>query len=77
MRAGDVAVNGRMVRTARYKYCLFDRGARRESLFDEMNDPLEMVNLAGEPGYAAELEQPARTCASMPSATTMQSRSPA
>jgi arylsulfatase A-like enzyme len=55
MMAGKTPVNGRMVRTARYKYCVYDRGARRESLFDERDDPLEKVNLAGDPAHAAEL----------------------
>ncbi len=38
--------SGRMVRSRRYKYCLYDQGRRRESLVDMENDPGEMVNLA-------------------------------
>jgi choline-sulfatase len=38
---------GRMVRSARFKYCAYDIGERRESLFDLQRDPGEMVNLAG------------------------------
>jgi choline-sulfatase len=48
---------GRMVRSARFKYCAFDIGERRESLFDEENDPGETVNLAGRPEHARALAQ--------------------
>lgn len=40
-------VAGRMVRTDRYKYCIYDTGRRREALFDMRADPLEATNLAG------------------------------
>jgi len=43
------SAQGRMVRTDRYKYCVYDRGSRRESLVDLHEDPGEMVNLAGDP----------------------------
>ena len=50
--------HGRMVRSDRFKYCLYSEGERRESLVDMKNDPLEMVNLAEDPGYKhALLEQ--------------------
>jgi arylsulfatase A-like enzyme len=39
-------LNGRMVRSKRYKYCLYDLGKRREELFDLEKDPTEMVNIA-------------------------------
>ena len=39
--------DGRMVRSDRYKYCLYSLGKRRESLVDMQADPGEMVNLAG------------------------------
>lgn len=42
---------GRMVRTARYKYCVYANGERRESLVDMINDPGEMVDLASDPAY--------------------------
>jgi arylsulfatase A-like enzyme len=42
---------GRMVRTARYKYCVYRHGDRRESLVDLVNDPGEMVDLANDPAY--------------------------
>jgi arylsulfatase A-like enzyme len=38
---------GRMVRTDRYKYCIFDSGKHSEQLTDLKNDPGEMKNLAG------------------------------
>lgn len=42
---------GRMVRTDRYKYCVYGHGERRESLVDLINDPGEMVDLASDPAY--------------------------
>lgn len=38
--------NGRMVRSERFKYCVYDSGERREQLIDLKNDPGEMHNLA-------------------------------
>jgi len=37
---------GRMLRTARYKYCVYNAGEPRESLVDLLEDPGEMKNLA-------------------------------
>ncbi|MCY1722775.1 sulfatase-like hydrolase/transferase [Prolixibacteraceae bacterium Z1-6] len=37
---------GRMIRTKKYKYCIYDNGENREQLFDLEKDPLEMNNLA-------------------------------
>ena len=48
---------GRMVRSKRFKYCVFDYGKRRESLVDMENDPGEMVNLAEKKEYRQELER--------------------
>lgn len=45
----------RMVRTSRFKYCLYGSGRDREQLFDMQADPGEMVNLAVESRYAEEL----------------------
>jgi choline-sulfatase len=42
---------GRMLRTDRYKYCVYSEGKNRESLVDISNDPGEMVNLAGDPDH--------------------------
>lgn len=40
---------GRMVRSQRYKYCVYNMGKRRESLVDLDSDPGETVNLADHP----------------------------
>jgi len=37
---------GRMIRTDRFKYCIFDSGKHAEQLIDLKNDPGEMKNLA-------------------------------
>lgn len=39
-------IQGRMVRTDRYKYCVYEYGQQRESLVDMNVDPLELINLA-------------------------------
>ena len=46
--------NAYMVTTGRHKYCLFDKGARREMLVDLKTDPGEMKNLAADPAHAHE-----------------------
>jgi choline-sulfatase len=48
--------NGRMVRGARYKYCVYDSGARRETLVDLAADPGEMTNLVSSPQHRRELD---------------------
>ena len=48
---------GRMVRSKRFKYCVYDFGDRRESLVDMEKDPGEMVNLAGKKEHKEELER--------------------
>ncbi|MFH1717751.1 MAG: sulfatase-like hydrolase/transferase [Planctomycetota bacterium] len=42
---------GRMVRTGRFKYCIYESGANREMLIDLQKDPGEMNNLAGVADY--------------------------
>jgi arylsulfatase A-like enzyme len=49
--------NGRMVRTERFKYCLYDSGTHREQLTDLKHDPGEMKNLAEDPAFRDTLEQ--------------------
>lgn len=47
---------GRMLRTAQYKYCVYDRGGRRESLVDMKADPGELTNLAADPKFRRVLD---------------------
>lgn len=51
----DLALAGRMIRTARFKYVLFNRGERPEMLFDLQSDPGETRNLAADPAHARTL----------------------
>jgi hypothetical protein len=45
-----------MLRTKKYKYCVYDLGENKESLVDLKKDPGEMNNLAGKPEYQKILE---------------------
>jgi choline-sulfatase len=47
--------NGRMLRTGRFKYCIYDSGAHREQLIDLENDLGEMKNLAESKDFAEAL----------------------
>ncbi len=47
--------NGRMIRTDRFKYCVYDCGKNREMLIDLVNDPGEMKNLADNSDYSSQL----------------------
>jgi arylsulfatase A-like enzyme len=49
-------IEGRMLRTNRYKYIVYSAGKLREQLFDMQNDPGEMNNLAADPAYQAILQ---------------------
>ncbi len=49
--------HGRMVRSERYKYCVYSEGQRRESLVDMESDPGEMKNLAEDPAHRQTLSQ--------------------
>ena len=44
-------MQGRMVQSERYKYCVYEHGTRREALYDTQEDPLETVNLAGKSSH--------------------------
>lgn len=57
LRYQDASREGRMIRTARYKYAVFNSGARPEQLFDLDADPGEVRNLAAEPASAGVLNQ--------------------
>ncbi len=47
---------GRMLRNNRFKYWIYNAGKQRETLYDLKNDPGEMVNLASDPKFRADLE---------------------
>ncbi len=47
---------GRMLRTDRFKYCIYDSGENREQLTDLKNDPGEMRNLATNEEYQDVLD---------------------
>lgn len=49
--------SGRMVRSDRYKYCLYSEGKRRESLVDMEKDPGEMANEVGDPDFERILRE--------------------
>jgi hypothetical protein len=49
LRYGDEKREGRMLRTSRHKYVVFNGGARPEQLFDLTLDPGETQNLAYSP----------------------------
>ena len=49
-------VHGRMVRSRRYKYCLYDTLNHREALFDLEKDPGETVNIAEKASSSAILK---------------------
>lgn len=53
----DSTREGRMIRTARHKYVVFNGGARPEQLFDLDADPGEVLNLAARPEGQAELDR--------------------
>ena len=54
--AGNVpTTEGRMIRTDRYKYCVYAHGQNRESLVDLEKDPGEMNNLARDPAQRETL----------------------
>jgi len=42
---------GRMIRSQRFKYCVYDSGDFRESLVDVVDDPGELINLARTPEF--------------------------
>jgi choline-sulfatase len=48
---------GRMIRTGRLKYVVYESGEHREQLIDLADDPGEMANLAEDPKHRAVLDQ--------------------
>ena len=55
--ARSLGLVGRMIRTRRFKYCVYDVGQQREQLFEMDADPGETNNLAVDPNHTAELNQ--------------------
>lgn len=47
----------RMIRTARFKYVVYEKGMRRDQLVDLQEDPGEMKNLASHPNYQDVLRE--------------------
>ncbi|MCP4614151.1 MAG: sulfatase-like hydrolase/transferase [Planctomycetes bacterium] len=48
---------GRMIRSKKFKYCIYDSSANREFLVDLLNDPGEMRNLANNQRYKKTLNE--------------------
>jgi arylsulfatase A-like enzyme len=55
--ATNLGLTGRMVRTDRFKYCVYDLGEDREQLFNMDADPGETMNLVGDSEHGAELNR--------------------
>ena len=49
--------SGRMLRSSRYKYCVYVKGTRRESLVDLQEDPGELINLVNSSAHQNVLNQ--------------------
>lgn len=50
-------IRGRMVRSRKFKYCVYDEGRHNESMVDMQCDPGETVNLAGQEEYSEEVRK--------------------
>ena len=46
-----------MIRSKRFKYCIYESGENREFLVDLDNDPGEMRNMANNPRYKKALNE--------------------
>jgi len=53
----NLGATGRMIRTNKYKYIIYDNGEKREQLFDMDKDPGEMNNLVYHKEYKKELNR--------------------
>jgi len=53
----NLGATGRMLRTDKYKYCIYDNGEKREQLFDMEKDPGEMKNLVYDKKFENVLKQ--------------------
>ena len=50
-------IMGRSIRTERWRYTEWDGGKAGSELYDEQNDPGEIINLAIKPAYAATVKE--------------------
>lgn len=50
-------INGRSVRTERFRYTEWDKGANGVELYDHRNDPNEWFNLSADPQYADTMDR--------------------
>jgi len=55
--------NGRMIRSDRFKYCVYESGRNREQFTDLTNDPGETNNLAAKAEFEAEVKEHRRLLA--------------
>jgi choline-sulfatase len=55
VRGNVPTTEGRMLRTDRYKYCVYVHGQNRESLVDLEKDPGETINLSRDPAHRETL----------------------
>ncbi len=55
--AKNLGATGRMIRTEKFKYCIYDNGEKREQLFDMEEDPGEMNNLVYNNEFADVLKK--------------------
>ena len=53
----NLGATGRMIRTKKFKYCIYDNGERREQLFEIGRDPGEMNNLVYNSDFKKELNK--------------------
>jgi arylsulfatase A-like enzyme len=53
VKGKELSPHGRMVRSQRYKYCVYSEGEHRESLVDLEKDPGEMTNLVHDVKFSA------------------------
>lgn len=53
----NLGATGRMIRTKKYKYCIYDNGERREQLFNLQTDIGEMNNLVNDDKFSKVLNK--------------------
>jgi hypothetical protein len=48
---------GRMVKNEKWRYIEWDNGQKGIELYDQVNDPIEYMNLANQPEHAATIKK--------------------